>query len=236
MPVIPDTREQVADPGSAYQVVAMMEGVVQRGTGTAVKAVGKPIAGKTGTTNDFHDAWFVGFTPDLAAGVYVGFDEPDSLGKGETGCVVAAPIFRDFMIAALASTPATDFRIPPGMRLYRVSAATGLPIRATGRRSGRRTSPAPSRARTAISTPRAPMARMARRQTRPRLPKAATRLPPPLRPAPSRMAAVLCCRRAALPPAAPAVYINSTEIDGRSEACAPKSRRRPTTSGSRWRC
>ena len=66
----PDTREQIADPGSAFQIVEMLQGVVQRGTGTAVKAVGKPIAGKTGTTNDWQDAWFVGFTPDLAAGVY----------------------------------------------------------------------------------------------------------------------------------------------------------------------
>jgi penicillin-binding protein 1A len=128
VPVIPDDREQVADPGSAYQMVTMMQGVVERGTGTAVKAVGKPIAGKTGTTNDFRDAWFEGFSPDLAAGVYVGYDEPDSLGKDETGGHVAAPIFRDFMIAALKNTPAIDFRIPPGLRLYRVSAATGLPV------------------------------------------------------------------------------------------------------------
>jgi penicillin-binding protein 1A len=126
--VLPDNREQVADPGSAYQLVTMMEGVVQRGTGDAVKAVGKPIAGKTGTTNEFRDAWFEGFSPDLAAGVYVGYDEPDSLGKDETGGHVAAPIFRDFMIEALKNTPATDFRIPPGLRLYRVSAATGLPV------------------------------------------------------------------------------------------------------------
>ena len=127
VPVIPDTREQVADPGSAFQIVTMLEGVVQRGTGTAVKAVGKPIAGKTGTTNDWRDAWFVGFTPDLAAGVYIGFDDPDSLGDDETGGHVAAPVFRDFMIAALKDAPATAFRTPPGMRLYRVSAATGLP-------------------------------------------------------------------------------------------------------------
>jgi penicillin-binding protein 1A len=128
VPVIPDTREQVADPGSAYQIVTMLEGVVQRGTGSAVKAVGKPIAGKTGTTNDWRDAWFVGFTPDLVAGVYVGFDDPDSLGDDETGGHVAAPIFRDFMIAALKDAPATEFRTPPGMRIYRVSAATGLPV------------------------------------------------------------------------------------------------------------
>jgi penicillin-binding protein 1A len=128
VPVIPDAREQVADPGSAYQIVTMLEGVVERGTGTVVKAVGKPIAGKTGTTNDWRDAWFVGFTPDLVAGVYVGFDDPDSLGNDETGGHVAAPIFRDFMIAALKDAPATAFRTPPGMRIYRVSAATGLPV------------------------------------------------------------------------------------------------------------
>jgi len=128
VPVIPDTREQVADPGSAFQIVTMLQGVVARGTGTVVKAVGKPIAGKTGTTNDWRDAWFVGFTPDLVAGVYMGFDDPDSLGDDETGGHVAAPVFRDFMIAALKDAPATEFRTPPGMRIYRVSAATGLPV------------------------------------------------------------------------------------------------------------
>src|SRR5271170_1162799 len=80
MPVVSDTRQPIADPGSTFQIVTMLQGVVQRGTGTAVRAVGKPIAGKTGTTNDFRDAWFVGFTPDLAAGVYIGYDDPDSLG------------------------------------------------------------------------------------------------------------------------------------------------------------
>src|SRR6266404_5202539 len=127
MPDIPDTREQVADPGSAFQIVTMLQGVVERGTGKAVQAVGKPIAGKTGTTNNWRDAWFVGFTPDLAAGVYIGYDDPDSLGDDETGGHVAAPVFRDFMIAALKDAPATAFRTPPGMRLYRVSASTGLP-------------------------------------------------------------------------------------------------------------
>ncbi|MBV9859216.1 MAG: penicillin-binding protein 1A [Alphaproteobacteria bacterium] len=126
-PVIPDTREQIADPGSTFQMVEMLQGVVQRGTGTAVKAVGKPIAGKTGTTSDFQDAWFLGFTPDLAAGVFVGYDEPVSLGEGETGGHLAAPIFRDFMIAALKDAPATEFRTPPGLRMYRVSPGNGLP-------------------------------------------------------------------------------------------------------------
>ena len=127
VPEVPDTGEQVADPGSAFQIVTMLQGVVERGTGKAVQAVGKPIAGKTGTTNNWRDAWFVGFTPDLAAGVYIGYDNPDSLGDDETGGHIAAPVFRDFMIAALKDAPATAFRTPPGMRLYRVSAATGLP-------------------------------------------------------------------------------------------------------------
>jgi penicillin-binding protein 1A len=127
-PVIPDTREQIADPVATFQIVEMLQGVVQRGTGTAVKAVGKPIAGKTGTTNDWQDAWFVGFSPDLAAGVYVGYDEPVNLGTdAATGGHLAAPIFRDFMTVALKDAPATEFRTPPGMRMYRVNPGTGLP-------------------------------------------------------------------------------------------------------------
>ena len=130
----------------------MMEGVVQRGTATVVKAVGKPIAGKTGTTNDFRDAWFVGFSPDLAAGVYIGYDDPVSLGAGETGGHLSAPIFRDYMMAALKDKPATEFRIPPGMQMFRVNPATGAARRLRRRRGDRwPTSPAPSRAETAVS-------------------------------------------------------------------------------------
>ena len=128
VPVIPDDREQIADPVAAFQVVEMLQGVVLRGTGASVRAVGKPIAGKTGTTSDWQDAWFVGFTPNLAAGVFVGYDEPVSLGAGQQAAVVAAPIFRDFMIDALKDAPPTEFRTPPGLRMYRVSAATGLPV------------------------------------------------------------------------------------------------------------
>jgi penicillin-binding protein 1A len=125
VPRVPDTREQLIDPRTAYQMVSILEGVVQRGTGTRVKAVGKPLAGKTGTTNDSKDAWFVGFSPDLAVGVYVGFDNPTSLGDKETGGAIAAPIFRDFMMEALADQPATPFRVPPGIRLVRVDLASG---------------------------------------------------------------------------------------------------------------
>jgi penicillin-binding protein 1A len=84
-----------------------------------------PLAGKTGTTNDANDTWFVGFSPDLVAGVYVGFDQPRTLGPHEQGASVAAPIFAAFMGEALKGKPPTDFRIPPGVRLVRVDAATG---------------------------------------------------------------------------------------------------------------
>ena len=133
-PALPDHRAEVADPRSAYQIVSMLQGVVQRGTGRRVRAVGKPLAGKTGTTNDSLDTWFVGFTPDLAVGVYAGFDNPRTLGRGETGSSVAAPIFRDFMKRALAGRSAIPFRIPRGIRLVRVNPATGLLARAGDRR------------------------------------------------------------------------------------------------------
>ena len=125
IPTIPDPREQVANPDSAYQVVAMLKGVVDRGTGRRVASVGKPLAGKTGTTNDSLDTWFVGFSPDLAVGVFVGFDQPKPLGKRETGSSVAAPIFRDFMAEALEDRPAIPFRIPEGIQLVRVNGQTG---------------------------------------------------------------------------------------------------------------
>jgi penicillin-binding protein 1A len=124
-PEIPDTREQVLEPTTAYQMVSMLEGVVQRGTGTAVKAVGKPLAGKTGTTNEGRDVWFMGFSPDLVAGVYLGFDQPRSLGEKATGGRYSAPIFRDFMMEALKDKPATPFRVPPGIRLVRVDYYSG---------------------------------------------------------------------------------------------------------------
>ena len=124
-PIVPDTRAQLVSPAAAYQVVSMMEGVVQRGTGRTVNLVGKPLAGKTGTTNDAFDTWFLGFSPDLAVGVYVGFDDPRTLGPSEQGASAAAPIFREFMDEALRGTPAIPFRIPPGVQLVRINAETG---------------------------------------------------------------------------------------------------------------
>ncbi len=129
LPQLPDNREQIADPKTAYQIVSMLEGVVKRGTGRRISTIGKPLAGKTGTTNESRDTWFVGFSPDLAVGVYVGFDKPKPLGKRETGSSVAAPIFKSFMEAALQNKPAIPFRVPPGLQLVRVDSRTGKPAR-----------------------------------------------------------------------------------------------------------
>jgi penicillin-binding protein 1A len=127
VPDIPDEREAVSDPISTYQIVSMLQGVVQRGTGYRVSRIGKPLAGKTGTTNNSQDAWFLGFSPDLVAGVYVGFDTPRTLGRRETGSSAAAPIFKEFMENALADKAATPFRVPPGIRMVRMNTETGLP-------------------------------------------------------------------------------------------------------------
>ncbi len=125
-PVVADDRKQIIDPHTAYQITSIMEGVVQRGTATSLKKLGMPLAGKTGTTNDEKDAWFIGFTPDLVVGVFVGYDIPRPMGKGQTGGKVAAPIFADFVKMALEGKPAVPFRVPPGVRLVRVSLKTGL--------------------------------------------------------------------------------------------------------------
>ncbi len=124
-PEIPDTRERLADPASAYQVVSMLEGVVKRGTGRRINALGKTLGGKTGTTNNNVDTWFVGFSPDLAVGVYVGFDKPRTLGRRDTGSSVAAPIFKLFMADALDGVSTADFRIPPGVRLVWIDPQSG---------------------------------------------------------------------------------------------------------------
>lgn len=128
-PVIPDVRAQIADARHAYQMVSILEGVVQRGTGVKIKALGYPIAGKTGTTNDSKDVWFIGFSPDLVAGVYVGFDEPQNLGHKETGSSVAVPIFKAFMEEALKGKQAIPFRMPPGISLVQVNPKSGMRAR-----------------------------------------------------------------------------------------------------------
>ncbi len=117
-PELTDTRRQIADPASTFQMVTMMQGVVQRGTGVeAGKGMNRPIAGKTGTSQDFNDAWFIGFTPDLVTAVWIGFDNPSSLGDKETGGAVAAPIWRNYMMTALKDHPALSFRQPEGVTM-----------------------------------------------------------------------------------------------------------------------
>ncbi len=130
VPVLEDNRPQITDPTSAYQIVNMLEGVVLRGTGRSISELGRPLGGKTGTTNDSRDTWFVGFSPDLAVGVYLGFDTPIPLGRlpwggQETGSSAAAPMFKSFMAEALADKPAIPFRTPPGIRMVRIDAETG---------------------------------------------------------------------------------------------------------------
>ncbi|MDB5504104.1 MAG: Penicillin-binding protein [Tardiphaga sp.] len=125
-PQLVDRREQVIDAMTAYQITSMMEGVVQGGTATVMRDVGKPIAGKTGTTNEAKDAWFIGFSPDVVIGLYVGYDKPRTLGAKATGGGLAAPIARDFMKLALADKPAVPFRVPAGIKLIRVEAKSGM--------------------------------------------------------------------------------------------------------------
>jgi penicillin-binding protein 1A len=141
--LLPDTREQVVDPIVAFQTAFMLQGVVDRGTAAGLRrdcprgelseeeAAEVPpvcthvLAGKTGTTNDYIDAWFMGFSPDLVVGVYVGFDEPKSLGNAESGGRVAAPIFGSFMNEALKGYEAIPFRAPSGIRFVDIDARTG---------------------------------------------------------------------------------------------------------------
>ena len=126
IPQLADGREQIVDPMSAYQMTSILEGVAVRGTGARLRALKRHLAGKTGTTNDNKDGWFMGFSPDLVVGTYVGFDEPRTLGRRETGAV-ALPIFYNFMEQALKNQPDIPFRIPKGIKLVRINNKTGKP-------------------------------------------------------------------------------------------------------------
>ena len=117
-PTILDRRPQIADAPSVFQLVTMMQGVVAKGTGFAAGAgLGRAIAGKTGTSQEFKDAWFVGFTPDLVTAVWVGFDDRTGLGEKETGGAIAAPIFHDYMATALKNRPNLQFKKPDGVTM-----------------------------------------------------------------------------------------------------------------------
>ena len=125
-PKIIDKREQVIDPLTAYQITSIMQGVIQRGTGIAISELHRTLAGKTGTTSDAKDLWFVGYSPNLAYGVFMGYDKPRSLGDNAQAALYTAPIFRDFMKQALQDTPDTPFRVPPGIKLISVDAHSGM--------------------------------------------------------------------------------------------------------------
>ncbi len=128
-PTLSENRRQIADPIAAFQIVNILQGAVQRGTGARAGAgLNRPVAGKTGTTDDYKDNWFVGFTPDLVVAVWFGYDEPRSLGNNETGGLNAAPIFREVMEAALRGSPPVPFRAPPGVSLVRVTLDNGQSI------------------------------------------------------------------------------------------------------------
>ena len=125
-PELIDEREQVLDPMTAYQITSIMEGVIQRGTGTALADLKRPVAGKSGTTNEEKDAWFMAFTPDLVAGVYLGYDKPRPMGRGISGGHTAAPVVRELFAEALKDKPPVPFRVPPGIRLIAVNKRTGM--------------------------------------------------------------------------------------------------------------
>ncbi len=131
-PRLIDKREQVLDPLTAYQITSIMEGVVQRGTGVSIGVLKRHLAGKTGTTNEAKDLWFVGYSPDLVVGVYLGFDRPRSMGDSAQAATYAAPIFRDFMKVALKDRPDVPFRVPPGIKLISVDVKSGMRSSAPG--------------------------------------------------------------------------------------------------------
>ncbi len=124
-PQIVDNAKQLVDPATTYQLITMMQGVIQFGTATRAKILGRPIAGKTGTTNDSLDTWFMGFTPDIVVGTYIGFDHPRTLGRDATGASVPLPAFISFMQNAMKDVPPKQFAIPSGVRLQRIDLATG---------------------------------------------------------------------------------------------------------------
>lgn len=127
-PTLPDERERVIDPRVAYQITSILQGAIQRGTGAAAKVLGRPIAGKTGTTNESRDTWFVGFTPDVVVATYVGFDTPKPMGSKETGGRVAIQGFIKFMQQADKDIPRVAFRPPAGIREVPINRMSGEPL------------------------------------------------------------------------------------------------------------
>ncbi len=126
LPTIISLQKKILDSRIAFQITSMLEGVVLRGTGKKISSLNIPLAGKTGTTNENKDAWFIGFSPDLAVGVFVGFDKPKTLGYKQTGSAVAVPIFKKFMKDANINSNKIPFRIPSGLSFVKIDQNTGL--------------------------------------------------------------------------------------------------------------
>ena len=124
-PKIQDDYNQVFSPQTAYQVTSLLEGVIDRGTGKKLRELNLNLAGKTGTTNENTDAWFIGFTSNFVVGVYVGMDNPKPLGKYETGSKAALPIFKEFIKKAVKKSEARPFKVPKGITMMVVDPLTG---------------------------------------------------------------------------------------------------------------
>ncbi|RCL03837.1 MAG: penicillin-binding protein 1A [Candidatus Tokpelaia sp. JSC161] len=125
-PKLIDERDQVLDPMTAYQITSMMEGVIQSGTASHLRYLHRTIAGKTGTTNDSKDAWFIGFTPDMVIGVFLGYDAPQHLGNSGTGSGLAVPLFGEVIEKAMAGKPNLNFQLPQGMMQIPINRKTGM--------------------------------------------------------------------------------------------------------------
>jgi penicillin-binding protein 1A len=125
VPKIKDNYEQAISKETAYQITSMLEGVVKRGTGKKLRVLNVPLAGKTGTTNNNFDAWFIGSTSDLTIGVYIGYDEPKSLGKYETGAKAALPVFKKFIETAVYKEEMKNFKVPKTINFFSIDYDTG---------------------------------------------------------------------------------------------------------------
>ncbi len=125
-PNLNENKNIIIDPRLAYQITSMMEGVIMRGTAKKLQKLGVPVAGKTGTTNQNKDAWFIGYTPDLVIGVYVGYDQPKSLGYKQTGSSVAVPIFQSFAEKIKINKNKKPFRVPSGISFVRIDPNSGM--------------------------------------------------------------------------------------------------------------
>ena len=125
LPIIKNTNKIIISEETAYQMTSMLQGAVERGTAKKLRTLNVPLAGKTGTTNDNYDAWFIGFSSDILIGVYIGYDNPKTLGKNETGSKAALPIFKDFIENTLYKEDFKDFKIPEKIYLTSLNYDTG---------------------------------------------------------------------------------------------------------------